>query len=197
MTKLDSLRTVIPGCLVACAVWTMFRRRKGEGGEAMTQLSNVSTCVRWIRLCQALYNTFLRTARLMEKRTFGRRRVALTVRWRIVHKEEIHIWTVVFWVKTRSILIKSSSNKTSDSLLRHVGSNLGEDTEYSELFYSISSVAPGKFWDNTSVKTRLLPSTSYPIRQSIYSSKLRVRILRFWYSFGGTYQLLHDGWRVR
>jgi hypothetical protein len=44
-----------------------------------------------------------------------------------------------------------------------LGSNLGEDTDYS----SFSSVLSGKFWDNTSEKTRLLPSTSYPIHYTI------------------------------
>jgi hypothetical protein len=45
------------------------------------------------------------------------------------------------------------------NILKVIGSNLGQDTGYPELDFSLfSSAPPQEFWDSTSIRPRPLPS---------------------------------------
>jgi hypothetical protein len=84
-SKLWSLRSLRPGCLVAYAVWTMVNKTQGWGGgndSAKERAYLLEVNQSFVRP----YNTFLSTTSLFENKRW-RRTFGPPLRWRTVHKE--------------------------------------------------------------------------------------------------------------
>jgi hypothetical protein len=76
--------------------------------------------------------------------------------------ENVHRVVLVFQIINFYKAVWRSGNAVRHNL-EVLGWNFGQDTGYTDRFFVVSSVLPGKYLENTSIRPRPLPSKPFPI----------------------------------